>query len=139
MGMSTGGDSNAVNSEINVTPMIDVLLVLLIIFMVVQAMSRTSVEMIIPPIETQSAEVAVSDQIVLEMRDDGSNWINGTVGPIAMDNLEAQLHELYDNRPTKLLFLKPGLDRKYNELIEAVDIGRGAGVQVFGFTPIEAY
>ena len=77
MGMAAGGGSNEVNSEINVTPMIDVLLVLLIIFMIVQALSRTAVEIVIPPTETGTVTPSTSNQIVLEMRDDGSNWING--------------------------------------------------------------
>ncbi len=135
MAAGSGGD---VNSEINVTPMIDVLLVLLIIFMLVQALSRTAHDLTIPPIESTTAQSDQSDQIVLELRDDGSNWLNNQ-GPYTFETLEGVLHETFDGRPAKLLFLKPGKTRKYRELIQAVDVGRGAGIQVFGLTPIEAY
>ena len=133
MSTSTGG---GVNSDINVTPMIDVLLVLLIIFMVVIALGRTAVPIQIPPVETATRQPDVSDQIVLELRDDGTYWINGT--QYTQANLGPAIQRIFDPRPVKLLFIKPGLTRLYKEVISAVDVARGSGVQVIGFTPIEA-
>lgn len=136
MAMSTGG-GGTVTSDINVTPMIDVLLVLLIIFMIVNALSRSVTEIQIPPNETASASSAPSTQIVLEVKDDGMLSINGQQ-PFPLEQLDARIHEVFDPRPTKLLFVKPGLERTYGEVIEAIDIARGAGVLVVGVTPIEA-
>ena len=136
MAMSSGGEAGEVNSEINVTPMIDVLLVLLIIFMIVQLVVRPVVEIQIPPKDTGVREAGPSTQIVLELRDDGSYVINGTPHPKA--NLDQAIHTIFDPRPTKLLFVKPGPNRLYGELIEAIDIAKGAGVEVVGLTPIEA-
>lgn len=135
MAMSTGG-SGAISSEPNVTPMIDVLLVLLIIFMVVIAMGRTGVAIQIPPIETATLQSNSADQIVLELRDDGSYWINGTMVP--KPDLGPKLKEIFDPRPVKLIFIKPGMERIYSDVINAVDVARGAGVEVVGVTPIEA-
>lgn len=136
MSMSTGGGGD-VTSDINVTPMIDVLLVLLIIFMIVQALKRAAIDIQIPPIETGAKSNAPSTQIVLELRDDGSYVINGQA-PTPKAQLDRKFHEIYDQRPAKLLFVKPGQNRVYADIIEAIDIARGAGVAVVGFTPIES-
>jgi biopolymer transport protein TolR len=136
MAMATGG-GGGVTSDINVTPMIDVLLVLLIIFMIVNALSRSVTEIQIPPEQTGSASAAASTQIVLEIKDDGTLAINGQT-PFPMERLDAEIHAVFDPRPTKLLFVKPGLTRTYGDVIAAVDIARGAGVLVVGVTPIEA-
>lgn len=137
MAMSAGGGDGNVTSDINVTPMIDVLLVLLIIFMVVNAMSRTVTEVQIPPKETAAASSSQSAQIVLELTADGQFSINAQA-PFAKDALDGQIHSIYDNRPAKLIFVKPAGSRTYGEVIEAIDIVRGAGVEVVGFTPVEA-
>jgi biopolymer transport protein ExbD len=137
MGMSTGGGGGGVTSEINMTPMIDVMLVLLIIFMIVNALSRSVTEIQIPPEQTASASAAPSTQIVLEIKDDGTLAINGQAA-FPLERLDAEIHQVFDPRPTKLLFVKPGLTRTYGDVIEAIDIARGAGVLVVGVTPIEA-
>ena len=132
-----GGSSQDVhgfNSEPNVVPMIDILLVLLIIFMMTVVSQRKVMDVQVPAeeaAEQQSSEE--SDQIVLELPAEGGYSINTT--PYTKDQLNAALHEIYDNRPAKLMFVKTARNRRYQELIEAIDIARGAGVQVVGFTP----
>jgi biopolymer transport protein ExbD len=118
----------------NVVPMIDILLVLLIIFMMQIPLQRKVMDVQVP--EEQKVErqqMASTDQIVLEIRDDGTYAINNALLPKA--GLDAKFHEIYDNRPAKLLFVRVGGTRKYQDLIEAMDIARGAGVQVIGLTP----
>ncbi len=133
MGVSTGGARGQVSSEPNVIPMIDIMLVLLIIFMISQPLSRQVIEVQVPPPETAAVSKAPSSQIVLELTADGGYAINSQ--PVPKDQLDTQIHAIYDNRPAKLLFLKAADDRIYQEVIEAMDIARGAGVQVIGFTP----
>ena len=138
MAMSAGGPSGAITSDINVTPMIDVLLVLLIIFMITQPLSRMTIRVQIPPEQTVTKQQnAANNQIVLEMPDDGSYSINQQ--PVPKAQLDTQMHAIFDSRPAKLIFLKPGRARKYQEVVEAMDIARGAGVQIIGCTPKEAY
>jgi biopolymer transport protein ExbD len=138
MGMSTGGGAGALTSEPNVVPMIDILLVLLIIFMITQPLSRTTLRVqVAPPAEQTQAPSQANNQIVLELNDDGSYAINQQ--PVPKDQLDTQLHAIFDPRPAKLLFVKPGLNRKFQDVIEAMDIARGTGVQIIGFTPKEAY
>jgi len=132
MGMSTGG-GGGVSSEPNVIPMIDIMLVLLIIFMISQPLSRMAMSIQVPPQETAAVTTPSSAQIVLELTADGGYAINGQ--PVPIDQLATQVHTIYDQRPAKLMFLKSAPDRKYIEVINAMDVVRGAGVQVIGFTP----
>jgi biopolymer transport protein TolR len=134
MAMAAGG-SGGLNSDINVTPMIDVLLVLLIIFMIIQPLNRQTIPIQVPPPQTAAPATGPTNQIVLEIRDDGTYAVNGQLVP--KDQLDAQIHSIYDARPVKLLFVKPGLNRVYQDVIEAMDIARGAGVLVIGFTPAD--
>ena len=136
MAFSTQGAKGATH-DINVTPMIDVLLVLLIIFMITQPLSRQTIPVQVPPPpQPTQNKAAQSNQIVLEMPNDGSYAINGTQVP--KGQLEAQLHAIYDPRPAKLLFVKPGQNRVYQDVIDAMDVARGTGIQVISFTPKEA-
>jgi biopolymer transport protein TolR len=133
-----GGGGNApgeVSSEPNVIPMIDIMLVMLIIFMVSQPLSRMVMNVQVPPPETASASKASSNQIVLELMGDGGYSIN--TQPVPKEQLDTQLHAIFDPRPAKLMFVKSAPDRTYQEVIEAMDIARGAGVQVIGFTPAQ--
>ena len=137
MSMSTGGGGGSLTNEINVTPMIDVLLVLLIIFMITLPLSRRTFDAQVPPEQKQQPRQRQqsSDQIVLELKADGTYAINTLVVPF--EQLDAKFHELYDQRPAKLLFIKAAPNRKYGEIIRAMDVAKGAGVQVIGFTPSE--
>ncbi len=136
MGMSAGSRAGAVESEPNVVPMIDILLVLLIIFMVAQPLSRMGIDIQVPPQQTASANQGPSNQIVLELTAEGGYAINSQ--PVPAGQLDTQLHAIFDPRPVKLLFVKAASNRRYGEVIEAMDIARGAGVLVIGFTPKEA-
>jgi biopolymer transport protein ExbD len=137
MGMKLPSSGSTYNAEPNVVPMIDILLVLLIIFMMQVPLSRMAMDVQVPPEQQQQQQQNVqSNQIVLELPDDGSYAINGQA--VAKEGLSGKFHEIYDNRPAKLLFVKTGGTRKYQDVIEAMDIARGAGVQVIGFTPPEA-
>jgi biopolymer transport protein TolR len=136
MSTSTQGAHSSV-SDINVTPMIDVLLVLLIIFMITQPLNRMSLRIQVPPpAQPTTSPPTNSNQIVLELPDNGSYAINGQ--PLPKDQLDAQLHAIYDARPAKLLFVKAGQNRIFQEVVEAMDVARGAGIQIIGFTPKEA-
>jgi biopolymer transport protein TolR len=135
MAMGSTGGGEGLSSDINVTPLIDVLLVLLIIFMITQPMSRKAFDVQVPPKQQQKAKEKPSSQIVLELKPDGSYAVNGQGVPLTQ--LEAKFHEIFDQRPAKLLFIKAAPNRKYLEVMEAMDAAHGAGVQVIGFTPAE--
>jgi biopolymer transport protein ExbD len=89
----------------------------------------------VPPPDTPVTNRTPPSQIVLELFDDGGYAINGQ--PVPKDQLDTQMHAIYDQRPAKLLFIKAGANRIYQDVIEAMDVARGAGVQIIGFTPKE--
>lgn len=137
MGAQVGG-GGGFTSEPNVVPMIDILLVLLIIFMMQVPLQRQKMDVQLPPVQEmqqQQQQQAASNQIVLQLNEDGSYAINND--PVAKPLLERRLREIYDPRPVKLMFIKTARTRKYDEVVEAMDIARSAGVQVIGFTPPE--
>ena len=140
MSMSTGdggGAGGALTNDINVTPMIDVLLVLLIIFMLVVPMSRKAIDLQLPdPIETTQSSNP-PPQIVLEVLAGERYLVNKEAVP--KDRLLARLKEIYDPRPEKIIFVKGApIGVKYSEVIFAMDVARGAGVKVIGVSPKDA-
>ena len=133
MAMQTSG-LGGLTSEPNVVPMIDILLVLLIIFMMTITQNRKAMDIQIPEEQkAQQEQQLESDQIVLELKEDGTYAINAT--PVTLSQLDNAVHALYDQRPAKIMFLKTARNRRWREVITAMDIVRGAGVQVIGFTP----
>jgi biopolymer transport protein TolR len=132
--MAGGGSTprGEVSSEPNVIPMIDIMLVLLIIFMISQPLARMAIDVQVPP-PVAAPSTGPSTQIVLEILQDGAYSINGQ--PVPKPQLDTQIHTIFDNRPAKLLFIKAHPTRIYQEVIEAMDVARGAGIQVIGFTP----
>jgi biopolymer transport protein ExbD len=134
MGMSTGGGGSNLNNDINVTPMIDVLLVLLIIFMMIIPMSRKAIETQLPdPNPVTAPPDTPPDQIVLEVLPDGKFAINNN--PVEKDKLFARLKEVFDPRPSKIMFVKGDTMVTYKDVIWAMDQARGAGVKIIGVPP----
>jgi biopolymer transport protein TolR len=133
MAMSGGGTGSLTN-EINVTPMIDVLLVLLIIFMMVIPMSRKAIDLQLPdPTPDNSSSGPPPSQIVLEVLPGNVYKVN--TQPIAKNDLAKRLKEIYDPRPEKIIFVKGDPAVKYSDVIYAMDVARGAGVKVIGVPP----
>ena len=130
------GVNRGMNSDINITPFIDVLLVLLVIFMITLPLSRRVLDIQVPLEEPSQQTVTNTNSIVLEIRADGSMAIN--TQPVDLDGLESRFHEIYDARGDKLLFIKADNGRRYREVINVIDIARGAGVKVFGLAPPDA-
>jgi biopolymer transport protein ExbD len=136
MGMSTGSSAGGLNNEPNVVPMIDIMLVLLIIFMMMQPLMRKAIDLQLPdPQPAQSAAPSVSNQIVLEVLPDGKFAVNKE--PVTKDRLAARLKEIYDPRPDKIIFIKGDGAVKYQDVIWAMDVARGSGVKVIGVPPAD--
>jgi biopolymer transport protein TolR len=134
MAMTGGGGGSSLTNDINVTPMIDVLLVLLIIFMLVIPMSRKAIDMQLPdPTPDNTPQGPPPSQIVLEVLPNNVFKVNSEQVP--KERLAARLKEIYDPRPEKIMFIKGDDHVKYETVIWAMDVARGAGVKVIGATP----
>ena len=134
MSMSTGSGATGLTNEPNVTPMIDVLLVLLIIFMLIVPQSRKAIDVQLPdPTPTTAPANANVDQIVLEVMPNGQYSVNKQ--PVPKDRLFTRLKEIYDPRPDKIIFVKGDPKVTYQDVINAMDLARGAGVKVIGIPP----
>ncbi|MET0395510.1 MAG: biopolymer transporter ExbD [Longimicrobiaceae bacterium] len=134
MAMGVGGKKGGPQSDINMTPMIDVLLVLLIIFMVVQQGLQRGVAVQVPPVKKEKQEVAQNiDQIVLDIQPGPQFFLNQE--PIAQENLQARIQQVFAPRPRKVIFVKGAENLTYGQVIYAIDATRAAGVEVVGLVP----
>jgi biopolymer transport protein TolR len=134
MGMAVGGTGSLTN-EPNLVPMIDVLLVLLVIFMLMVPMNRRVIEIQLPDPKPALVATPTSNQIVLEVIPGDFYKIN-TV-PVAKDtaSLSRRIHEIYDQRPEKVIFVKGDPTVTYQDVMTAMDVARGSGVKVIGVPP----
>jgi biopolymer transport protein ExbD len=133
MAMSAGG-GGGLNADPNVTPMIDVLMVLLIIFMVIVPSSRKAMDVQVPDPNPQPTQPqSNTESIVLTVNPNGQFLINKEA--VNQANLASRLKQIYDPRPDKIIFIKGDPKARYQDVISAMDVARGAGVKVIGFTP----
>ena len=123
--MKSAGDREV--GDINMTPMIDVLLVLLVIFIVVQMNAQRAFDLQLP--RDPAADRPATGPIVLEI-ETGRVLVN--TREIAPGGLGAFLKELYANRPDRVLYVKAAPDIPYGDVIRHIDIAREAGVVVVG-------
>jgi len=133
--MTTGG-GGGYSSDINMTPMIDILLVLLIIFMVIVPVTPKGLDALVPqPPKTQQKEPPSSDRtiVVQVLHQAGklpSYKINET--DYAKRDLQPKLTEIYANRAERVMFVKGDDDVNFAYVAEIIDIGRAANVDHIG-------
>jgi biopolymer transport protein ExbD len=129
--ISTGntGGTTSVKSDINVTPMIDVMLVLLIIFMIVTPLIAAGFKATLPKGKNLDPRPEGENEIVLGIDQAGRYFLNGR--PLPNGTLEDQLRSLYAARTEdKILYFKADNQLKYGKIQEAVETARRAGVRV---------
>jgi biopolymer transport protein ExbD len=120
-----------VRNQINVTPFLDILLVLLVIFLASLQARRTIDAQL--PVPTSTACTADCEAIVLEVLAPDELALNQT--RFRSNELAARIHAAFDGRPNSVLFVKGAEGVRYQEVITAMDISRGAGVKVLAIAP----
>ncbi len=135
MALSATNARAAVKADINVTPLIDVMLVLLIIFMIVTPLIAAGFQATIPRSSNPENRPEGQDEVKLGIDKDSKFWLDLGSGPrqIPDDQLPERLAAVYANRTKdKILFLKADQNIEFGRVQQAIEIARRAGVRVVG-------
>jgi len=128
--MAVGGDQGGVKSDINVTPLVDVMLVLLIIMMIVAPMLQKGVNVRLPEAANSSEKPETQDQTVLGIQADRSLYVNSTL--VSMGDLRRKMEEALETKTQRIVFIKADIDAPYGTVMEAMDELRASGIEDMG-------
>jgi len=132
MGMSVGENKGGAMAEMNVVPLIDILLVLLIIFMVITPLTPKGLDTLVPqPNPNQNQNQEMNDKtVVVQVAQNGKLKINNE--DTTWDGLGPRMEQIFKDRAEKVAFVKGDNDVLFAEVARAIDIMRGAGIDKVG-------
>jgi biopolymer transport protein ExbD len=131
MAMGVGG-AKGPKSDINITPYIDILLVLLIIFMVITPVQQLDLDVKVPQPSPKDAALQPPDPSVIVVSMDERLNVRINQDPVTMDALGARLLDIYKARANKNLFVSANAKLLYGDVVKIIDIAKGAGVGDIG-------
>jgi biopolymer transport protein ExbD/biopolymer transport protein TolR len=130
----TSGSSRELRTEINVTPLIDILLVLLIIFMVIQPIATQGLDALVPQPPKSPARSEQPQAIVVQLLGDPDHGVTYKINETALNKreIESKLAEIFAARNDKAMFIKGDADLDFSLVAEVIDYGHQAGVDNIG-------
>jgi biopolymer transport protein ExbD len=128
--MDVGGAKGGLKADINVTPLVDVMLVLLIIMMLIAPMLQKGVDVKLPLASNSADKPETQDQTVVAITADKRMFLNGI--PIREDDLRTQIEAVLENKTEKIVLIKADEDAPYGSIMSAMDRLREAQIENIG-------
>jgi biopolymer transport protein TolR len=130
MAMDMGGAKGGVKSDINVTPLVDVMLVLLIIMMLVAPMLQQGVSLQLPKANNTTDKPETQEQTVLSIARDKTYYLNAH--PISEADIPRRLNEILETKKEKIVLIRADVEVEYGAVMAAMDALRQAGIEDIG-------
>jgi biopolymer transport protein ExbD len=130
MSMQVGGDSGGIKSDINVTPLVDVMLVLLIIMMIVAPLLQQGVPVTLPLAANSSEKPETQDQTVVTIDRNRDVYLNAV--PVAPSQLQSRIKEVLEDKSDKIVIIKADEEAPYSAVMDTMDELRAAGIEDMG-------
>ncbi len=130
MAMDMGGAKGGVKSDINVTPLVDVMLVLLIIMMIVAPLLQKGADVKLPVAAYSADKPETQDQTVVAVDSQGRFFVNGV--PVREGEMRSRVEEILDGKSERIILIKADEDAQYSAVMAAMDELRSAGIEDMG-------
>ena len=130
MSMDVGGAKGGPKSDINVTPLVDVMLVLLIIVMLIAPMMQKGVDVALPEANNSGDKPDTADQTVVHIGPDSKLYVNAI--EVSEGEAVTRLQAALENKADKIVYLKGDKDAPYGAIMKMMDALRGAGIESVG-------
>ena len=130
MGMNVGGAKGGINSEINVTPLVDVMLVLLIIMMIVAPLLQQGVNVRLPVATNSVEKPDTQENTVVAVDAKGEVYVNAV--PVPASELRRRVEDVLETKAERIVLIRADEDAAYSAVMDAMDELRAAGIEDMG-------